>query len=110
MRKILPNSPKTKKYFKKLHKIYIVVYWAECIVIEAIYSGKTDKFGAPLVWDYYYYDSNSNDACDEWRLCEIYSTTHGRIFCWTDVKENAYYIANALNKQTGYNYDRKIDL
>lgn len=94
MKKILPNTPKTKRYLDSLPKIYIVGCWAGFGVREYYFSGKFAKDKTtPLVWDY----EDCNGVCDEWRLRNLYYTTTGRIYAWSDVKESAEYIARQMN-------------
>ena len=98
MRKILPNSPKTKKYLEKLPKIYVIGCWAGFGVVTHYFSGKFAKDGTtPLVWDY----EDCNGTCDEYRLRNLHHTTTGRIFAWTNTEETAQYIANQMNIAVG---------
>lgn len=100
MKKILPNTPKTKHYLDSLPKIYVVNCLAKYGVREFAFSGEYDC-AAPLVWDYY----DANGEKDEWHLRTIYQTTTGQVICWTEFKNIALHIANALNKYT--NFDKE---
>ena len=93
MKKILKNTKKTKEYLESLPKIYLVGYWARCGVRYYHYTKKTDKYGVPLVYDYY----DGNGTCDFWRLVPINETTCGTILAYSSSKETAKEIADALN-------------
>lgn len=93
MKKVLPNTPKTKRYLDKLQKIYLVGYWAHCGVRDHYFSGKYDKYNVPLVWDYY----DANGFCDEWHLIPLTQTTTGMVICWSFVKPTAKFIAESIN-------------
>lgn len=81
----LDNSPKTRRFLEKKKKVYLVGYWARAGIMEFYYSGKSDKDGMPLVWDYY----DGNGTCDCWILCRLDHTTTGQILAWTFDKEKA---------------------
>ena len=53
MKKVLYDTPKTKKYLDSLMKIYMIGIWIGCGVREHYFTGKCDKDGMPLVYDYY---------------------------------------------------------
>lgn len=98
MRKILPNTPKIKRYLDKFPKVYLVGYWAHCGVREYYFSGKYDKHNVPMVWDYY----DANGCCDEWHLIPLTQTTTGTVICWSFVRSTADFIAKNINKSEGY--------
>ena len=99
MKTKLPDNAKAARIRQKCRKIYIVSCWAKYGVSVYDFSGKCDEAGVPLVWDYL--DHNGEREA-EWVLRSIYHTTCGRIYAWTDIRDNAIYIANALNKQAGF--------
>lgn len=99
MRKVMKNNKRTKKILDKCQKIYLVVHWAKYGVMEHYFSGKFDKDGVtPLVWHYV----DCNGTKNEWHLMPIYQTTIGACFCWCNFRNFAEHIANALNKQAGF--------
>ena len=93
MKTILKNTKKTREYLETLPKMYLIGFWARCGVREHYYTKKTDKYGVPLVYEYY----DGNGTCDLWRLVPITETTCGHIFAYSSTKETAKEIADALN-------------
>jgi len=93
MKKKRPNNYKTTAYFQTLDKIYLIGCWAKYGYREFFNSGKVNKKGIPLVWDYY----DGNGAYDEWHLIPITHTTTGLIYAWTPIKAYAKEISDALN-------------
>lgn len=98
MRKILDNSPETKKYLDSLPKLYTVFLWAKWTVVEVPWSGERNKNGVPLV--YVYYDCNG--ACDEWHLVTITQVSSGCYYNYFETREAAEVIRRVLNKELGY--------
>lgn len=94
MRRVLKNTPKTKKYLDSLPKIYGIFLWAKWAIMELPWTGKYDKkTGEPLV--YIYYDANG--ACDEYHLVPIHYASSGRLWNWYGIKDEAKEIQNKLN-------------
>ena len=93
MKKVLKNTKKTRKYLETLPKIYLVGCWARYGVREYYYTNKNDKNGVPLVYDYY----DGNGTCDLWELIPITETTCGAKLAYSQTKETAQGIADALN-------------
>ena len=98
MKQKLPDNAKTARMLDKCRKIYVVSCWAKYGVRKYDFSGKCDENGVPLVWDF----TDHNGERDEWILRSIYETTTGRIYAWTDIRLNAEFIANTLNRQAGF--------
>ena len=102
MRKVLKNTPKTKKYLDGLSKVYGIFLWAKWSILELPCAGKFDKNGEPLV--YIYYDANG--ACDEWHLAPIQHASSGAFHGWYKDYNTAYDIQLELNdKLQGVRYD-----
>lgn len=96
MRKILKNTPKTKKYLDSLPKVYGIFLWVKWAIMELPWTGKYDKkTGEPLV--YIYYDANG--ACDEYHLAPIHYASSGRFWNWYGIKDEAKEIQNKLNER-----------
>lgn len=93
MRKVLKNTPKTKKYLDKLPKIYGVFLWAKWGILELYWSGKYTKNGVPLV--YVYYDCNG--CCDEFRLIPINQASSGSFWNFFMSREPAEKMCDHLN-------------
>lgn len=74
----MENDEKARKFLKKKKKAYLIGYWADIGIMEFYYSGKNDKDGMPLVWDYY----DGNGTCDCWVLRRIEDTTTGQVIDW----------------------------
>ena len=101
----LPDNAKTARMLNKCRKIYAVGCWAKYGVREYYFSGKCDENGVPLIWDYLDYNGEREG---EWVLMSIYHTTTGHIYTWTDIRINAVFIANTLNKQKGLDGEEVI--
>lgn len=86
-RKILKNTPKTKKYLDSLPKVYAVFHWAKWGMLELPWSGKYTKgdIAVPLVYNYY----DANGTCDEYHLVPITHCSSGRFWGWFEDKEAA---------------------
>ena len=104
MKQKLPDNAKTARMLDKCRKIYAVGCWAKYGVREYYFSGKCDENGVPLVWDF----TDHNGERDEWILRNIYETTTGRIYAWTDIRINAEFVANTLNRQMGFDREGVI--
>ena len=103
MRKVLKNTPKTKKYLDKLPKIYGLFLWAQWGMLELPWSGKYDKkTGLPLV--YIYYDANG--MRDEYYLAPINRASSGAFHGWYKDRNTANDIQQELNDLVlcGVNY------
>lgn len=95
MRKILKNTPKTKKYLDSLPKVYGVFLWAKWGILELPWSGKytKDLISVPLVYNYY----DANGTCDEYHLVPITSCSSGGFWDWYENKDNAKEVQEKLN-------------
>ena len=87
MRKILKNTPKTKKYLDSLPKVYGLFLWAKWGILELPWSGKYTKgaIKVPLVYNYY----DANGTCDEYHLVPITYCSSGAFWSWFEDKEVA---------------------
>ena len=98
MKRILKNTPKTRKYLESLPKMSIVACWAKYGVRTFPFSGKYEKSSTgvdiPLVWQY----DDKNGTCDHYYLRSILLTTTGFIKCWTPYEDVARDIADTYNK------------
>lgn len=98
MKRILKNTPKTRKYLESLPKMSIVACWAKYGVRTFPFSGKYEKsptgVDIPLVWQY----DDKNGTCDHYYLRNILLTTTGLIKCWTPYKDVAQDIADTYNE------------
>jgi hypothetical protein len=94
MRKVLKNTLKTKVYLDSLPKVYGIFLWAKWGILELRWSGKCDKSGMPLVYDYY----DANGTCDEYHLRPISKCSSGSFLGWYDSFDKAKMVRNALNK------------
>jgi hypothetical protein len=101
LRKVLKNTPKTKKYLDSLPKVYGIFLWAKWGMLELPWSGKYNKEGIPLV--YHYYDCNG--TCDEYHLVPITHCSSGAFWYWYSNKDTAKDIQNKLNHKLRYQYD-----
>ena len=95
MRKVLKNTPRTKKYLEKLPKIYGLFLWAKWGMLELPWTGKYNKDGLPLV--YMYYDANG--CCDEYHLVPITSCSSGAFWYWYEDKATAEDVQTKLNQK-----------
>ena len=102
MKKVLYDTPKTKKYLDSLTKIYMIGVWIGCGVREHYFTGKCDKDGMPLVYDYY----DGNGACSEWHLMRLDNTTTGGVFAWSTDCKKCQALANAYDKEIRKNLKR----
>jgi hypothetical protein len=93
-RKILKNTPKTKKYLDSLPKVYGIFLWAKWGMFEFRWSGKCDKNGMPLVYDYY----DANGTCDEYHLRPIDKCSSGAFLGWYKRWDRAKMVRDALNE------------
>jgi hypothetical protein len=93
-RKILKNTPKTKKYLDSLPKVYGIFLWAKWGMFEFRWSGKCDKNGMPLVYDYY----DANGTCDEYHLRPIDKCSSGAFLGWYKSWDRAKMVRDALNE------------
>lgn len=86
-RKILKNTPKTKKYLDSLPRVYGLFLWAKWGILELPWSGKYTKgaIAVPLV--YHYYDANG--MCDEYHLVPITHCSSGHFWSWYENKDTA---------------------
>lgn len=75
MKERLDNSAETKAYLEGLPKVFAKVFWADFVVLEFPWSGGYDKFGMPLVYNYY----DGNGCYDEYRLMPINHVSSGYI-------------------------------
>ena len=97
MKKVLPNTEKTRKYLEKLPKIYLIACWAGFGVREFPYAGKCDLDGIPYVYDY----CDCNGTCDEYRLTKLNYITTGWIYGWSTIACRAKELARLANKANG---------
>ena len=95
MRKILKNTPRTKKYLEKLPKLYGVFLWAKWAVVEVPWSGKRNKDSIPLVYSYY----DGNGCCDEYHLMPVHLVSSGSFWSYFEDRAVAENIAEQLNKE-----------
>ncbi len=95
-RKILKNTPKTKKYLDRLPKVYGIFLWAKWGMLELPWSGKYTRgsIKVPLVYNYY----DANGTCDEWHLVPITSCSSGGFWDWYDDKKIAKEAQGLLNE------------
>jgi hypothetical protein len=95
MRKVLTNTPRTKKYLDSLPKVYGLFFWAKWCILEFHWSGKYEKdVLVPLVYSYY----DGNGMCDEYHLIPIHLASSGGFYGWYMDKEEAISIQKQLNK------------
>ena len=106
MRKILKNTPKTKRYLDSLPKIYGIFLWAKWGILELPWSGKYTKgdVAVPLVYNY----CDGNGTCDEYHLIPITHCSSGAFWDWYELKNNAKEVQTLLNEalnrgEIGYN-------
>ena len=92
MKKFLPYTPENTAKVEALPKVYIVAVWAHYGVREYAFTGKFDKNGEPLVYNY----DDHNGTHAEWVLTPISYVTTGWIQFWTFSKEVADKCAHAL--------------
>jgi len=93
-RKILKNTPKTKKYLDRLPKVYGIFLWAKWGVLELPWTGKYNKDGIPLV--YIYHDFNGE--YDEYYLDHIRKASSGGFWGWYENKDTAKEVQTKLNE------------
>lgn len=93
-RKILKNTAKTKAYLDSLPKVYGIFLWAKWGMFEFRWSGKCDKNGMPLVYDYY----DANGTCDEYHLRPIDKCSSGAFLGWYKSWDRAKMVRDALNE------------
>ena len=111
MKRVLKNNKKTNKFLDKLPIIYLIAIWAKCGVRSYRFSGNYDKkvnpdgnvIYIPLVWDY----DDHNGTCDNWYLRPINLVTTGYIISWTQSKNSAKIIADAINYKNGWVNDNE---
>lgn len=77
-KKILKNNGKTKAYLDSLEKLWVVFLWADYGIIEVPWTGKYNREGLPLVYNYY----DNNGCCDEFRLVPINHVSSGQLISW----------------------------
>ena len=94
MKKVLKNTPRTKKYLEKLPKVYALCLWAKWTVVECYWSGKFNKEDKPLI--YLYFDQNGE--CDEYRLVPINYVSCG-FHSWHSDKDTAEFFRKIYNKR-----------
>jgi hypothetical protein len=106
MRKILKNTPKTKKYLDSLPRVYGLFLWAKWGIVEVPWSRKKtqDKDEIPLVYNYY----DANGTCDEYHLVPITHCSSGRFWGWSLDRGTAVILQEKLNDalrrgEIGYN-------
>lgn len=99
MKTIMPRTKRNLDKLEKLDTIYMVGIWARAGVREFWNSGKVNKDGIPLVYNY----DDHNGTADQYELVPITWTTTGTILCWTTSKTYAQYLADAVNA-----YDKDI--
>lgn len=84
-KKIRDANKRTKKYLDKLKDVWVVCYWARPAMFSVKWSGKYDKEGRPLVWQY----NDMNGTCDAYFLKPVTSTTSGFIYGFYFDREEA---------------------
>lgn len=94
MKRILQDTPKTKKFLDSLPTLYFIGVWIGCGVREIKFSGKCDTDGMPLVYDYY----DGNGTCSEWLLIRLENVTTGSILAWGLSKQACRALAEAYDK------------
>lgn len=97
MRKVLYNSPFTRRRLEKMRKVYLIGCWAHCGIREYPWSGKFEENPhthelEPLVWEYV----DLNGALDEFHLMRLSSTTTGTYYGFSFSKARAELMAKAL--------------
>jgi hypothetical protein len=105
-RKVLKNTPKTKKYLDSLPKVYGLFLWAKWGMLELRWSGKYTKGDIVVPLVYHYYDANG--MCDEYHLVPITSCSSGAFWDWYEFKNNAEEVQEILNealKRGEFGYD-----
>jgi hypothetical protein len=95
LRKTLKNTPKTRAYLDSLPKIYGIFLWAKWGILELRWSGKCDKNGMPLAYDYY----DANGICDEYHLRPIDRCSSGSFLGWYNNWDKAKLVQKALNEE-----------
>ena len=93
LRRVLPNSDRTRKFLESLPAIYIVGCWARYGVWSRPFAGAHHTDGSPLVYDY----DDHNGTTDNYYLRPVQHITTGSIYAWTTSKTCAERIAAALN-------------
>ena len=93
LKKILKDTPKTKKFLDSLPKIYLIGCWADYGYIWYPCTNK-NKDGIPLVYQYY----DANGTTSEYHLVPIDHTTTGRVLGWTTSEAAASKMANSLSR------------
>ena len=96
-KKILENTPETRKYLESLPKIYMIARWVGYGIVGLPFAGKYTTDGIPFVWMY----DDCNGTCDCYFLRKLTNTTTGWIYAWTTSKSRAEEIAAALNEKAG---------
>lgn len=96
LRKVLKNTPKTKKYLDSLPKVYGIFLWAKWSILELPWSGKYTEgcIAVPLVYNYY----DANGMRDEYHLVPITSCSSGSFWNWFEDKEEALIEQEKLNE------------
>lgn len=96
MKKILPNTHKTKEYLDSLPKVYGIFLWAKWGMLECPWPGVYDKNQViPLVYSYY----DANGTCDEYHLIPLPTVSSGCFYNWYEDKETALKVQAELNKE-----------
>lgn len=103
MKVIMQRTKRNLDKLEKLNTIYMVGIWARAGVREFWDSGKVNKDGIPLVYNY----DDHNGTTDQYELVPITYTTTGTVLCWTTSKEYAEYIANCINYKVEHQEDNE---
>lgn len=93
MTTVMQNGKKAARRLEKLPILYVVGMWARYGVRPYRNSCRTDRYGMPLVWEYY----DGNGTCDEWHLVPVTDTTTGWVMAWSTNEGYAQRLADAMN-------------